>query len=128
MDIALPDTVTAELLAKARGAVEALAALDAPPPGLDLDSIQALVTVMRAVLDAAAEDQVDLSPSDAATRLRIARPSVMRLIARGELLSRKEGGHYVVSPRDLRAFQTRLAAIRRDALSGLTAVAEEYGF
>ena len=128
MDIALPDTVTAELLSKARGTVEALAALDAPPPGLDPDSIQALVTVMRAVLEAAAEDQGDLSPSNAAARLRIARPSVMRLIARGELLARKEGGHYVVSPRDLRAFQTRMAAIRRDALSGLTAMAEEYGF
>ncbi len=60
--------------------------------------------------------------------MRVARPSVMRLIARGELSSRKEGGHYVLSPRELRSFQTRLAAVRREALSELTDMAEEFAF
>ncbi len=131
MDIALPDTVSPALLTEARGAVDALdvlAAANALPDGLDPAQTRALVAVMRAVMDAAAEDQTDLSPSEVARRLRMARPTVMRLIARGELLSRKDGGHYVVSPRDLRAFRTRLTAIRRDALGGLTAMAEEYGF
>lgn len=131
MDIALPDSVSAELLEQARGATDALCVLLAEgglPPGLDAEALTALVTVMRGVLEAAAEDQGDLSPSEAALRLRVARPSVMRLISRGELSSRKDGGHYVLSPREVRAFQTRLASVRREALSDLTGMAEEFGF
>ena len=83
---------------------------------------------MDGVAEAAAENNADLSPSEAAERLRIARPSVMRLIARGELSSRKDGGHYVLSPRELRSFQTRLASIRREAMSDLTSITDELGF
>ena len=84
--------------------------------------------MMAGLLEAATEDDADLSPSEAAGRLRMARPSVMRLITRGELPSRKEGGHYVLSPRDLRSFQLRLAATRRETLTGLTRMAKEFGF
>jgi uncharacterized protein YbjQ (UPF0145 family) len=52
----------------------------------------------------------------------------MRLIARGELSSRKDGGHYVLSPREVRSFQARLASVRREAMSDLTDMAEELGF
>ena len=131
MDIALPDTISPMLLNEARGAMDALDAhlvAGTLPETLDPAQTAALVATMRALLEAAAEDQADLSPSEAALRLRMSRPTVMRLIARGELLSRKEGGHYVVSPRDLRAFRTRLTAIRRDALNSLTAMAEDHGF
>jgi len=58
----------------------------------------------------------------------MARPSVMRLIARGELSSRKDGGHYILSPRELRSFQIRLASVRREALTGLTGMVDEFGF
>ena len=83
---------------------------------------------MDGVADAATEDLSVLSPSDAAERLRVARPTVMRLIARGELPSRKEGGHYVLSPRELRSFQTRLEQARQDALRELASMTEEFGF
>ena len=131
MYIELPDTISSALLEQCRPAVETLRALlatGALPPGLTAASVQALLTVMTALPEAAAEDHADLSPSEAARRLGMARPSVMRLIARGELSSRKEGGHYVLPPRDLRSFQARLAATRRETLTGLSRMAEEFGF
>ena len=131
MDIALPDSITPETIARARPATEALAAMatsGALPDGVTQDALEALLAVMAEVTQAATEDNADLNPSEAAERLRVARPSVMRLIARGELSSRKDGGHYVLSPRELRAFQARLGAARREALSDLTAMTEEFGF
>jgi len=131
MDIALPDTITAETIQRARQAADALATLAAAgalPDGITQDALEALQAIMASLAEAAIEDSSDLSPSEAAERLRVARPSVMRLIARGELSSRKDGGHYVLSPRELRAFQARLASVRREALSDLTAMADEFGF
>src|SRR5258708_5162556 len=112
MDIELPDTISAETIQQARPAVTALRALlssDALPAGLTAESVAAVLTIMDGVAEAGTGDHADLNPSEAADRLRMARPSVMRLIARGELSSRKDGGHYVLSAREMRAFQSRLA-------------------
>ena len=131
MDIELPETIVTETIHRARPAADALRAMllaDSLPVGLTADSLGALLTAMDALTEATRQDNSDLSPSAAAERLRIARPSVMRLIARGELTSRKNGGHYVLSPRELKAFETRLASVRREALSDLAAMAEEFGF
>jgi excisionase family DNA binding protein len=131
MDIELPDTISAETLQQAQPAVSALRALladGALPTGLPADAVDALLTIAEGVAQAAAEDNTDLNPSEAAERLSMARPSVMRLIARGELSSRKDGGHYVLSPRELRSFQARLASVRREALSDLAALVDEFGF
>ena len=131
MDIELPDTISADTIQRARPAVALLRALltgETLPFGLTAESLRALVTVMDSVTEAATGDNADLSPSAAAERLRVARPSVMRLIARGELSSRKDGGHYVLSPREVRSFQARLASVRREAMSDLTDMAEELGF
>jgi excisionase family DNA binding protein len=131
MDIELPDTISAETIQQALPAVAALRAMLVAghlPSGLTVSSLGALLTIVDGVAEAAAGDNADLSPSEAAERLRMARPSVMRLIARGELSSRKDGGHYVLSPRELRSFQTRLASVRREALSDLTGLADEFGF
>jgi excisionase family DNA binding protein len=131
MDIELPDAISAETIKRAGPAVTALRSLltsDALPAGLTVQALEALLTIVVAVAEAATGDNADLSPSEAADRMRMARPSVMRLIARGELSSRKDGGHYVLSARELRSFQTRLASIRREALSDLIAMADEFGF
>jgi excisionase family DNA binding protein len=131
MDIELPDTISAETIRQAQPAVDALRALLADgvlPAGLTADALNALLTIAEGVAQAASEDNTDLNPSEAAERLRMARPSVMRLIARGELSSRKDGGHYVLSPRELRSFQARLASVRREALSDLAATVDEFGF
>jgi len=131
MDIELPDTISAETIQQARPAAIALHALLAGgplPAGVTADALTALLTIVEGVTEAAKEDNADLSPSEAADRLRISRPSVMRLIARGELSSRKDGGHYVLSPRELRSFQVRLAAARGEALRDLTVMAEEFNF
>jgi excisionase family DNA binding protein len=130
MDIELPDLISADTIQQARPAMVALRAMlsdHALPEGIAPESLEALLTIMNGVVEAAAGDNSDLSPSEAAGRLRVARPSVMRLIARGELSSRKEGGHYVLAPRELRSFQMRLASIRREALRDLTGMAEEFG-
>jgi excisionase family DNA binding protein len=131
MDIELPDTISAETIQQAQPAVARLRAMLADgvlPAGLTTDAVSALLTVAEGVAQAATEDNTDLNPSEAAERLRMARPSVMRLIARGELSSRKDGGHYVLSPRELRSFQARLASVRREALSDLAAMVDEFGF
>jgi len=131
MDIELSDTISAEIIQQAKPAVTALRALladGALPAGLAAHAVEALLTIAEGVAQAAAEDNTDLNPSEAAERLRMARPSVMRLIARGELSSRKDGGHYVLSPRELRSFQARLAAVRREALGELAAMVDEFGF
>ncbi len=131
MEIDLPDTISAETLHQAKQAAVALRALMDEmtlPAGLEAAAVSALIIVVEGVAQAAAEDNTDLNPSEAAERLRMARPSVMRLIARGELSSRKDGGHYVLSPRELRAFQARLGSVRREALCGLAALVDEFGF
>ena len=131
MDIELPGSPTLELLAQSQPAVLALRAALARgnlPPGLDPQALTALLALFDQVTLAAAEDRTDLTPSQAAERLRIARPSVMRLIARGDLPARRDGGHYVVAPRDVRAFQTRLAETRREALAALAQMTNEFGF
>jgi len=131
MDIELPDNISGETIQRSRPAVAALRALRADgvlPGDLTADSLDALLIVMEGVAEASTGDTADLSPSEAAERLRVARPSVMRLIARGEMSSRKEGGHYVLSPREVRSYQARLASIRREALSDLIDMAEELGF
>lgn len=131
MELELPATISPDTVLRAGAAVEALRAMlagGAPPAGVPTDALSALLTVMDGVTEAAALDNSDLSLSEAAERLGVARPSVMRLIARGELTSRKNGGHYVLSPRELRAFEARLASVRREALNDLGAMAEEFGF
>ena len=131
MDIELPDSISADTIQQAQPAVAALHAFMADgalPAALSAEALSALLAIVDGVTKAAAEDNTDLNPSEAADRLHMARPSVMRLIARGELSSRKDGGHYVLSPRELRSFQARLASVRREALSGLAAMADEFGF
>ena len=128
LDIDIPERVTAQTIAAALPAVDALRALPpdgALPAGLTAASLDALLAVMDAVIRAAEEDKIDLTPSEAAQRLRMARPSVMRLIARGDLQARREGGHYVLTPREVRLFQGRLAAARREAFATLATMARE---
>jgi excisionase family DNA binding protein len=131
MDIELPGSITPRTLDAARAAALALRAGLAergPPEGVAAADLIALLTVIEAMTDAATEDAGDLSPSQTAERLATSRPSVMRLIARGDLPARKDGGHYWVAPRDVRAFQTRIAAIRREAMADLVRMTNEFGF
>ncbi len=130
LEIETPDTVPDQVFDQAQPEVESLRALltgGALPPGLTAPGLAAVLTIMDAVMLAAVEDKIDLSPSEAAMRLRMARPSVMRLIARGELTARRDGGHYVLSPREVRLFQARLGVTRREALASLAEMAAEFG-
>lgn len=128
MIVELPDGVTLETLNNARAAVSALNAAATLPDGMSRESVGALLDLVTRVAEAAAEDTGDLDPTEAALRLGVARPTVMRLIARGELSSRKAGGHYFIAPREVRSYRTRLALVRREALGDLSRMAEEFGF
>jgi len=130
MDIELPDTISGETIEQARRAAATLRALLSDgdlPSGLAPEALRALLTVVDGIAETLAGD-ADLNPTEAAERLRVARPSIMRLIGRGELSSRKDRGHYMLSPRELRSFQARLTSVRREALAELTRMAEEFGF
>ena len=127
MYVALPETITPETLALARQAAEVLRAAT-PPPGLTPESLGALLAAVAGLAHAVEEDSSDLTPSQAAERLRMARPTVMRLIARGDLSARKDSGHYRLSPHEIRAFHSRLSTIRREALGDLTRMAAALGF
>ena len=130
MEIELPGSITPRTLDAARAAAASLRTVladGAPPAGVNAGDLTALLEVIEAVTAIAAEDAGDLSPSQTADRLLVSRPSVMRLIARGELSARKDGGHYWIAPRDVRAFQTRVAAIRRETFADLALMAREFG-
>lgn len=129
MDIELPASITAETLNAAKAAGEALRdAMDRLPPEIGRAPVRALLDVLDAVTAAAGQETGDLSPSQVAERLRTSRPTVMRLIARGDLLARRTGGRYVIAPRELRGYRTRIEAVRRDAMAELARMARDFNF
>lgn len=69
----------------------------------------------------------ELTTTVAAKELGISRPTLMRLIADGELASHKVGTHTRVKTRDVQAFRERRIRRQRDALGELVALSEELG-
>lgn len=74
------------------------------------------------------ETDAEVSPQEAALLLNMSRPSVMRLIEKGHLGARMVNTHYRLSRGEVVAYRERQAKIRRQGLSELTRLAEEYDF
>ena len=78
----------------------------------------------------AAEPAVDLdaelTPQAAAKRLRMSRPSVMRLIAQGRLGARQVGSHYRLSEAEVMQFKQKQATVRRQSLDSMAAFSQEF--
>jgi hypothetical protein len=70
----------------------------------------------------------EISPQEAADILGMSRPSVMRLIAKGDLHPRKVLSRNKLSRAEVVAYQNRLSRQQRQALVNLTALSEEYDF
>ena len=69
----------------------------------------------------------ELTTSVAATQLGISRPTLMKLIAAGEIPSHKVGTHTRVKHDDVRAFRTRRLERQKSAFEELRALDEELG-
>ena len=70
----------------------------------------------------------EISPQEAADILGMSRPSVMRLIEKGELHPRKVLSRNKLSRAEVVAYQNRLSRQQRQALNNLAALSEEYDF
>ncbi len=68
-----------------------------------------------------------LTTQEAADYLGISRPTLVRILERGEIPMEKPGRHRFVRLKDLVEYQERMKVQRRDALGQLVADAEEDG-
>ena len=119
----------------------ALAALERRPSRLALpdgSAVELPEAALNGLLEllAAAADGVEaivvrpareLSTQQAARILNVSRPTVVKLVDDGELVSRKVGSHRRILLADLLAYRDELLASRRAALDQMIADAEELG-
>ena len=70
----------------------------------------------------------EISPQEAATILQMSRPSVMRLIAKGQLHPRKVLSHNKLSRAEVMNYQFEQSRQQRFALSNLVTLTEDYDF
>jgi DNA-binding MarR family transcriptional regulator len=80
---------------------------------------------LRAPRNMADEDEI--TPNQAAGILKMSRPSVMRLIEKGELHPRMVHSRHKLSRTDVVALAEQQTRERRKALANLTELSEEYG-
>jgi excisionase family DNA binding protein len=84
-----------------------------------------LVSPVSAVSFVAADE---ISPQEVAAILQMSRPSVMRLIAKGQLHPRKVLSHNKLSRAEVEAYQIEQSRRQREALSNLVTLTEDYDF
>lgn len=70
----------------------------------------------------------EISPQEAAAILQMSRPSVMRLIAKGQLHPRKVLSHNKLSRAEVENYQIEQSRQQRQALSNLVTLTEDYDF
>jgi hypothetical protein len=70
----------------------------------------------------------EISPQEAAAILQMSRPSVMRLIAKGQLNPRKVLSHNKLSRAEVVNYQNEQSRRQRKALSNLVTLNEDYDF
>lgn len=103
------------------------------PDGTRLDLPDAMYHVLRQVADAlssgmgvtVAPMNAMLTTQEAADFLGVARPTLVRILERGDLPMERPGRHRFVRLKDLVEYQERLRAERRSALETMVADAEE---
>ena len=81
---------------------------------------------LRALRNTAEKDEI--TPNQAAGILNMSRPSVMRLIEKGELHPRMVHSRHKLSRTEVLALAEQQTRERRKALANLTELSEEYGF
>jgi hypothetical protein len=81
---------------------------------------------VKAAKPIVADDEI--SPQEAAAILQMSRPSVMRLIAKGQLHPRKVLSHNKLSRTEVVNYQMEQTRRQRQALSNLVTLSEDYDF
>lgn len=134
----LPPENPAELVRLARG----LAAVTAPararlvgPDGVEMEIPDELYLILREVLEAlshgmaisVAPHNTMLTTQEAADLLNISRPTLVRLLADGEIPYTMRGRHRRVMLRDILAYQERTRSERRRTLDEMAADGEAAG-
>jgi len=91
---------------------------------IEASAMRSFVDLVASVLETGRD--AELSPQEAAQRLRMSRPTVMRLIARGELPARRVGSHYRLTEKDVSAFDARQTTVRRQSLDDMAAFSQDF--
>lgn len=115
--------------ARSRSTVDAPSQREASIPG-------ELIDLFRRVLDAVASGEritvgtlpVEMTTAVAADQLGISRPTLMKLIASGEIPAHKVGTHNRIKTDDVMAFRKRRAERQRAAFDELRALDEQLSF
>jgi predicted DNA-binding transcriptional regulator AlpA len=84
------------------------------------------VAIGRAKAAKPADAAEEISPQEAAAILQMSRPSVMRLIAKGQLHPRKVLSHNKLSRAEVVNYQIEQSREQRQALSNLVTLTEDY--
>ena len=87
---------------------------------------EAVTHHLRAPRQSADDDEI--TPNDAAEILQMSRPSVMRLIEKGELHPRMVHSRHKLARSEVMALAERQTRERRKALAKLTEITDEYNF
>jgi predicted transcriptional regulator len=109
---------------------------------VDAGTLRVMLKVVDAVLPHSARQEAvagrrkeapsltaeEISPQEAADILGMSRPSVMRLIEKGDLHPRKVLSRNKLSRTEVVAYRDRLSKHQRRALNNLAALSEEYDF
>jgi hypothetical protein len=90
--------------------------------GISRDAV--VVSRGKAAKPTIADDEI--SPQEAAAILQMSRPSVMRLIAKGQLHPRKVLSHNKLSRAEVVNYQIEQSRRQREALSNLVGLTEDY--
>jgi excisionase family DNA binding protein len=95
---------------------------------LDANVLASMLELLDSVLASHSAEGVELTPNEAAEILRMSRPSVMRLVERGDLTARMVGSHHRLSRAEVLAYRDRQARVRRQALGNLARLTDEHDF
>ncbi|MBP2229695.1 excisionase family DNA binding protein [Azospirillum agricola] len=97
---------------------------------LDISALRSMAELVSIVSthSRTAEGDEEISPQDAAELLRMSRPSVMRLIEKGLLKARKVGAHHRLLRAEVLSYKQNQASIRRNGLTEVAKISEEYDF
>src|SRR5436305_2718600 len=134
----LPPEDPSDLARFARGLAEVHAPARARlvgPDGSQIDIPEDLYGVLRDVVDALSQGlaitiaphNTMLTTQEAADLLNISRPTLVRLLAEGEIPHTMRGRHRRVLLRDILGYQERTRTERRQALDQMAADAEDDG-
>jgi excisionase family DNA binding protein len=105
------------------------------PDGTEIEIPDDLYGILRDVVDALSQGMaISIAPhntmlttQEAADLLNISRPTLVRLLADGEIPHTMRGRHRRVMLRDVLAYQDRTRTERREALDQIAAEGEEAG-